>query len=56
LVLDEPRENEASIPVNGIDVLIDEDIKAYADRTTIDYLKTPYGEGFAVDLAGGSGC
>jgi Fe-S cluster assembly iron-binding protein IscA len=54
MVLDEPRGEEKSIPVNGLDILIDEDIKDFADRATIDYLKTPYGEGFSVDMAGAS--
>jgi Fe-S cluster assembly iron-binding protein IscA len=56
LVLDEPQENETSIQVNGIDVLIDEDIKDLADRTRIDLISTPYGNAFTVEVAGAAGC
>jgi hypothetical protein len=38
--------------VNGIDVLIDEELKGYAERSTVDYITGPYGEGFKVGIAG----
>ncbi len=56
LVLDEPQVNETAIKVNGLDVLVDEDIKDIADRTKIDIITTPYGEAFTVGQAGCSGC
>ena len=56
MVLDEPQNNEVSIPANGIDVLVEDDARGLADRARIDYVSGPYGEGFTVGLAGFSGC
>jgi Fe-S cluster assembly iron-binding protein IscA len=52
LALDEPNENEDTTQVNGIDVLISDAVKAFADRNTIDYVNSPYGEGFIIAPAG----
>lgn len=55
LALDEPETNEKPVPVNGLDVLISEEIKAIAERTVVDYIKSPMGEMFDIDT-GLSGC
>lgn len=54
MALDEPQENEKTTPINGLDVLISDDIKMFADRGLIDYIKSPYGEGFDIDAGYGS--
>ncbi len=56
LALDEPEENEKTVPVNGIDVLISENIKRYVEKNTIDYIDSPYGGGFSIGRAGSSCC
>jgi hypothetical protein len=56
LVLDEPIENELPNQVNGIDVLIEEEVKDYANRSVVDYVNTPYGERFIVEFAGSKAC
>jgi Fe-S cluster assembly iron-binding protein IscA len=56
LALDEPNENEDTTQINGIDVLISDAVKPFADRNTIDYVNSPYGEGFAVTPPGHSYC
>jgi len=56
LALDEPKENENTIQVNSIDVLISDAIKPFADANTIDYVSSPYGEGFVVESAGQAYC
>jgi Fe-S cluster assembly iron-binding protein IscA len=56
LALDEPNENEDATQINGIDVLISDAVKPFADRNTIDYVNSPYGEGFAVTPPGHSYC
>jgi len=48
LALDEPNENEATTQINGIDVLISDEVKPFADKNKIDYLKLPDGEGFVI--------
>ena len=48
LALDEPNENEETTQINGIDVLISDAVKAFADRNTIDYVNSPDGEGFII--------
>jgi Fe-S cluster assembly iron-binding protein IscA len=54
LALDEPGKDEAALQVEGINLLISEDIKTFAERSRIDYVKGPYREGFSVALAGQS--
>ncbi len=57
LVLDEPQGNETAIPINGIDVLISDEVKAFVEGNTIDYVKEPYREGFTIGAGGCSeGC
>jgi Fe-S cluster assembly iron-binding protein IscA len=56
LALDEPGTNEVAAQVNGIDVLIPEDVKYLADKSTIDYITGPRGEGFIVGMEGSDGC
>jgi len=56
LALDEPNENEETTQVNGIDVLIADAIKAFADGNTIDYVNLPDGEGFTIASAGYTSC
>jgi Fe-S cluster assembly iron-binding protein IscA len=56
LALDEPNENEDIIQINGIEVLISDVVKAFADRNTIDYVNLPDGEGFIITPAGYTYC
>jgi len=56
LALDEPNENEETTQVNGIDVLIADAVKAFADGNTIDYVNLPDGEGFTITSAGHTSC
>ncbi len=48
LALDEPKEDEQPIQVNGINVLIAEIAKPFVDNAPVDYVKEPYGEGFVI--------
>ena len=56
MALDEPQADEEKTQINGIDVLISEELKGYAERTMIDYVSGPYGEGFEIGRTGYSGC
>ncbi len=56
LVLDEPNKGEEPVKVNGVDVLVSEDVKTFAERSKIDYVEGPYRQGFTVGLAGGHSC
>ena len=56
LALDEPNENEDTIHVNGIDVLISDDVKPAASANKIDYMKSPQGEGFIIVPKSGQSC
>jgi len=48
LALDEPNENEGTTQINGIDVLVSDGIRVFADGNTIDYVNSPGGEGFVI--------
>ena len=49
MALDEPKENEQPLQVNGLDVLVEEIIRPILEETTIDYDQD---EGFII---GGDG-
>jgi len=51
LALDEPKSNEMPIEVNGLDVLIEDKVRGFADGGVIDYATSSYGEGFTVRTA-----
>ena len=52
MALDEPEKDEKPIQVNGVDVLVSEDIRLYVDDTTIDYVVNGLREGFILDGPG----
>jgi Fe-S cluster assembly iron-binding protein IscA len=56
LTLDEPYINETPVHINGIDVLITDDVKIYAEGKLVDYIRTAYDEGFTIDRPGYSNC
>ncbi len=56
MTLDEPQADETITSINGIDVIISEEIKRYVERTTIDYVSGPYREGFIISVGGRAGC
>jgi Fe-S cluster assembly iron-binding protein IscA len=48
LALDEPKDNEKPVDINGIGVLIADVAEPWVDGTTVDYIKNNYREGFTV--------
>jgi len=52
MALDEPKENEPTVAVNGIDVLVAEDTRPYVEGMVVDYVTNQFGEGFVIDGAG----
>jgi Fe-S cluster assembly iron-binding protein IscA len=53
MTLDEPKKDEQTITINGLDVLVEDFVKPFIDGTTIDYINKPQGEGFVIAGAGG---
>ena len=56
LALDELKENEETIQVNSIDLLMSDNVKSSADGNTIDYIQSTEGEGFVIGIPGQTGC
>jgi Fe-S cluster assembly iron-binding protein IscA len=56
MALEEPKENEKTVIVNGIDLLIWDEIKPYTDKSTIDYIDDPEKSGFTIRLEGKCSC
>ena len=56
LALDESKENEVADQINGINLLIADEVKGYTSDNTIDYVNTPEGEGFVIQNAGHNCC
>jgi Fe-S cluster assembly iron-binding protein IscA len=52
MALDEPQENEQPVTVNGIEVLMADFARPYAEGVVVDYVTNPYSEGFIIDGAG----
>ena len=52
MALDEPKENEQPIHVNGIDVLVEDFVRPLVDGTTVDYVNNPDGKGFVISEYG----
>jgi len=48
LALEEPKENEKTIQVNGIDLLIIDELKPYTEHSTIDYVDMPGRSGLTI--------
>ena len=56
LTLDEPKKNENQIQTNGIDFLVTDDVKDYAERSTIDYINEGYQESFTIGVGKNKCC
>ena len=52
LALDELKENEETTQVNGIDLLMSDEVKPFSDGNKIDYRQSANGEGFVIDKPG----
>jgi Fe-S cluster assembly iron-binding protein IscA len=55
LTLDEPNAGEELTQVNGIDLLVAEEARPYADGSQVDFVTTPYGNRFIIRAQHG-GC
>ncbi|NLV25000.1 MAG: hypothetical protein GXY54_09500 [Deltaproteobacteria bacterium] len=56
LTLAPVSEDEAVVDVDGIAVVLEEDVTIFSDDQTIDYLKSDEGEGFSITSRGGFSC
>ena len=56
IALDELKENEETTRINGIDLLIADQVKPYSDGNKIDYVQSANGEGFVIDKPGQDDC
>lgn len=56
MALDEPGEDEQSIPVNGLDLLISDEVKPYVSGNVLDWAKGFMREGFVIRPEQGGSC
>ena len=49
MALDEPKDNEQPVHVDGIDVLVEDFARTLVDDMTIDYVQHPDGKGFVIN-------
>ncbi len=56
MALDEPKENEQPIQVNGIDLLVNSDAQPYTSGNILDYIQSSEGEGFIIQPESGQCC
>ena len=57
MALDEPQENEETIPADGLDILVaDDKVKTQVSGSTLDWAHTLRGEGFVLIPEKGAKC
>lgn len=56
MALDEPLENEQPLQINGLNVLISDNVIPFTDGNTLDYVKYADGEGFIITPESGASC
>ena len=56
MALDELKKNEAPVQVNGIDVLIEEELKPHTDGYTLDFIKSTNGDHFTLSRCAEGSC
>jgi Fe-S cluster assembly iron-binding protein IscA len=54
LALDEPNEENQTVTVNDIDLLIAENVLPYTKGSVIDYLNSEKSQGFTISAVSGS--
>lgn len=54
MALDEPEAGEVAVNVNGIDVLVSEQVQELVENTVIDFIREHDNEGFV--MTGQEGC
>jgi Fe-S cluster assembly iron-binding protein IscA len=52
VALDEPKQNEKSTSIDGVEILIDEAARPFFEGAKVDYGKSWFKEGFTVSSAG----
>lgn len=56
VALDEPREEEQTVPADGLDILVSDEVKPYASGNILDWVQAFGGEGFVLQPESGSTC
>lgn len=56
LVLDESNDEKATVTINGIELLIAENVLPYTEDNQIDYITNAHGQGFSIAPAMGNCC
>jgi Fe-S cluster assembly iron-binding protein IscA len=52
VALDEPKQNEKPVSIDGVEILIAEAIRPFVEGAKVDYGKSWFKEGFIVSSAG----
>jgi Fe-S cluster assembly iron-binding protein IscA len=56
LTLDEPKKDETAVQINGVDVLISDEVKGISEGNKIDYVNHFYRKGFIIARTGYGSC
>ncbi|MDY6912528.1 MAG: hypothetical protein SVM79_09245 [Chloroflexota bacterium] len=56
LALDGPRENEQTVKIDGVEILVNDDALPYVPGNVIDYARSPQGDGFTIYSESGRCC
>ena len=56
LALDEPQQDDETLRIEGIDILVDKRALPYAADSTVDYIDSLWGKGFTIQPAYGGAC
>ena len=56
VALDGPQENEQTIAVDDLEILVGDDVKPYAVGNVLDWVTAFGGDGFIIQPANGQSC
>ena len=56
LVLDELKDKEQTVAVNGIELMIEENVLSFTRGHEIDYVNNAYAQGFSIAPTSGECC
>lgn len=56
VALDEPSEEEQTVPADGLEILVSDEVKPYVPGNVLDWVQAFGGEGFVLAPESGSCC
>jgi Fe-S cluster assembly iron-binding protein IscA len=56
LALDEPKENDTTLSMNDIAVVVESSLEPFLEDQVVDFVSTPHGQGLVISRSGMQAC